>query len=185
MPPRPRMVDCGRVAASGKFVGVSSCKVSAYLYYSRKFAKRPRASRHLRDICETFEGETRNDPVEKSHTRDGLRCRAFVYGDAIVQPDDAEGGHAFGPQDCRSDLDHGLHRSRSRLHDLRHAAGAGRKGRDQAADAGEVRRLCRRQDLYADVARRAALARRQAGGCRTIASRRSSAGARAMRWVRR
>ncbi len=55
--------------------------------------------------------------------------------------EDAARRHALGPEDRRSDLDHGLHRPQPRLHDLRHAVRHGREGRDQAADGRQVRRL--------------------------------------------
>ena len=84
-------------------------------------------------------------------------------GNARSRPDDLARGDAFGSEDPRSDLDHGLHRPQPRLHDLRHASRAGREGRHQAADGREVRDCGRQQELHLHAARRPVVARRKAG----------------------
>src|SRR5262245_48095407 len=62
-----------------------------------------------------------------------------------------------------SDLDHGLHRPQPRLPELRHVVRHGRQGRHQAADGRQVRGEQGPAHVHDDPARRARLARRQAG----------------------
>ena len=81
-----------------------------------------------------------------------------LLGIAAGQRADTQGGHAFGRQDSRSDLDHRLHPAKSRLHGLGHAVRDGREVRGEAADGRQVRRLGRQAHLDLHPARRPRMA---------------------------
>ncbi len=93
---------------------------------------------------------------------------AAAFRGARLRANHAQGRAAFRSQDHRSDLDHGADLHPSRQHGLRHAVRPRRKARGQAADGRQVGGLARQAHLDLHPARRAGMARRQAGDGRGL-----------------
>ena len=72
------------------------------------------------------------------------------------------------PDDPRSDLDDGLRHAQPRLLHLRHAVRVRREQRGEAADGRQVRSVARQDGVDLHPARRAGMARRQAGHLRGL-----------------
>ena len=127
----PRPLKCGSLhARSHKLVG-------------HRARLRPAAREHRDDLEQDADGGSGG-------------CAGACLSRGGHRPIRPARGHAFGSQDRRSDLDHGLHQPQLRLPGLRHAVRAGRAADGPAADGRFLRDQRRQSDLHLHAARRAA-----------------------------